>query len=460
LCALIDYHYKNNHNILTSLNNVTKEIKGSYACAIMKKNNKNKIYVIKKDSPLVIGVGNNENFIASDILAILKYTNKYILLDDNDVGEISLNKVTIYNNNIKTNKEILEFKHNKENMANKNFEHYMLKEIHEESLIVKNNIPTTLDNIPDISNYNNIYIVGCGSAYNAGTIGKHLLEKYTSKMISTEIASEFRYKNLNLNKDDLLILISQSGETADTIACLRNMKKLGITTLSIVNVVGSTIYRESDIVINTNAGAEISVATTKAYLMQIFILSLIAIKNSKLQYKNIIEYYKALPNQIDNAINKNYKDIANKIYKERDIYFLGRGIDYYISMEGNLKLKEISYIHSEAYPSGELKHGSIALIDNNTFVISIITDKLIKDKTLSNIKEVISIGAKSIIICTDDIKIDKTYYDYLIKIPTTIDLLKPLLVILPLQLIAYEVAKLKGCDIDKPKNLAKSVTVE
>lgn len=460
LCALIDYYYKDN-DILTSLNNVIKEVKGSFASSIIIDDDYNNIYSIRKDSPLIIGIGNNENFIASDILAILKYTNKYILLDDNDIGIISLNDVKIYNNNKLINKNILEFNH-KENLISKNgFKHYMLKEIHEEPTLIRNNTPQTLDNIIDISKYNNIYIVGCGSAYNAGMVGKYILEKYTDKMFFIEIASEFRYKKLKLNKDDLIIFISQSGETADTLASLRKVKKLGITTLAIVNVVGSSIYREADYIINTNAGVEIAVATTKAYLMQVFALGLIAVKNSNLKYQEILENYKLLPNQIDTIINNDiYKKVANKIYKQNNIFFLGRGIDYSISMEGNLKLKEISYIHSEAYPSGELKHGSIALIENNTPVISIITDNNIKDKTLSNIKEVISRGAKSIIICTDDIEIDKTYYNIIIKVPSNIDILKPILTIIPLQLIAYEIAKLRDCDIDKPKNLAKSVTVE
>lgn len=461
LCALMDYYYKMNNDILVSLDMVIKDVKGSYACVIIVDDDYDKIYTIRKDSPLVIGIGNNDNFIASDVLAILKYTNKYILLDDGDIGIISLDKIEVYNDGIKTNKDVLEFEYKKEIESKYGFSHYMLKEIYEQGRLVRENIPGNLDDIPDISKYNNIYIVGCGSAYNAGMVGKYLFEEYTDKFVYTEIASEFRYKNLKLSQDDLVIFISQSGETADTLASLRKVKKMEITTLAIVNVVGSSISREADMVIYTMAGSEIAVATTKAYLMQVFMLGLIVVKNSNLNYMDIIDNYDLLVKQIDMVINNDmYKEVAKKIYMDKDIFFLGRGIDYCMSIEGNLKLKEIAYIHSEAYPAGELKHGTIALIDRNTPVISIITDKNIKDKTLSNIREVISRGARSIIIYTDDIDIDKSYYDMIVKVPSNIDILKPILTIIPLQLISYEVAKLRGCDIDKPKNLAKSVTVE
>ena len=461
LCGLVDYHYKDTNDILAALQKTDEVAKGSYACGVILDDDYNNIYVMRKDSPLIIGVNDSENFIASDVPAILKYTNKYILLDDYDIAKVDNCSVSVYNNGKKVEKEIHEFEYNEEIASKQGFEHYMLKEIYEQSNLIRNNLEDNLKNIPDIKKYNNIYIIGCGSAYHAGLVGKVLIEQYVNKPVYTDIASEFRYKKLFLNKNDLVIVISQSGETADTLASLRKAKNLGVTTMAIVNVFGSSIAREADIVVYTNALIEIAVATTKAYTMQVFMLGLLAIKNSDVKYDDVINDYKLLANQIDSVIdNDTYKMIANDIYKNNDIFFLGRGIDYYLAMEGNLKLKEIAYIHSEAYPAGELKHGTISLIEKDTAVISVITDKNVKDKILSNIKEVISRGAKSIIVCIEDIEIDDGYYNMIVKVPNNIDVLKPILAIIPLQLIAYEVAKLKGCDIDKPRNLAKSVTVE
>lgn len=461
LCGLIDYYYSKTEDMLDALSKTIKEIKGSYACAVIVDDNYDNIYVMRKDSPLIIGIGNKENFVASDVPAILRYTNKYILLNDYDIGVVSCDDVLVYNNGKKISKAINEFEISEEVISKQGYEHYMLKEIHEQSTLVRNNLMDNLRSIPDIKKYRNIYIVACGSAYHAGLIGKFLIEEYVNKPVYVDIASEFRYKKLFLNKEDLVIVVSQSGETADTLASLRIAHKLGATTLGIVNVFGSSIAREASIVVYTNALVEIAVATTKAYMMQIYMLGLIAIKNSDTRYDDIIENYRMLANQIDNILgNDMYKNVAKEIYRNEDVFFLGRGVDYYIAMEGSLKLKEISYIHSEAYPAGELKHGSISLIEKNTPVISIITNNNIKDKMLSNIKEVMSRGAKSIIICTDDIEIDNSYYETIIKVPGNIDTLKPILAIIPLQLISYEVAKLNNCDIDKPRNLAKSVTVE
>ncbi|MBQ2873488.1 MAG: glutamine--fructose-6-phosphate transaminase (isomerizing) [Bacilli bacterium] len=461
LCALIDYYYNKTENIIHTIEKVIKEIKGSYATAIIVDDDYDNIYVIRKDSPLIIGIGNDENFIASDVPAILGYTNKYILLNDYDIAKISNKEITVYNNGSIVKKDINEFEYENDVVSKQGYNHYMLKEIHEVSSLVRNNLVDNLRNIPDIKKYKNIYIVACGSAYHAGLIGKNMLEELINKPVYVEIASEFRYKKLFLDKEDLVIIISQSGETADTLASLRVAKEYGTTTLGIVNVFGSSIAREASIVVYTNALIEIAVATTKAFVMQLYTLGLIAIKNSNIRYSDVISNYRLLANQVDSILENNiYKEVAKLIYKEKDIFFLGRGIDYYIAMEGNLKLKEIAYIHSESYPAGELKHGTIALIEKDTPVISVITNNIIKDKILSNIKEVISRGAKSIIVATDDIKIDKSYYDILIQVPTNIDVLKPILAIIPLQLLAYEVALLNNCDIDKPRNLAKSVTVE
>ena len=312
---------------------------------------------------------------------------------------------------------------------------------------------------------NKIHIVACGSAYHTGLVGKNLIEEYANTPVTVEIASEYRYKKNFYDKKTLLIVVSQSGETADTLAALRLAKNDNIDTLAIVNVENSTIAREAKYVLKTEAGPEIAVATTKAYSAQVATLGLIALnmaleKNiiKKEELTQILKEIKELPIQIENTINNcNYKEIANSIYERDDIFFIGRGIDYALCMEGSLKLKEISYIHSQSYAAGELKHGTISLVENNTPVIGIITAQNLKDKTISNIEEVKSRGAKTIVITNDDtIK----NYDYITYIPKVHKMLQPLLTVLPLQLISYEVARLRNCDIDKPKNLAKSVTVE
>lgn len=461
LCGLIDFYYKEINDKLLTIQKVISEIEGSYALGIIFHDEMDKIYAVRKDSPLIIGLSEEENFIASDMPAIIKYTNKYIVLEVGEIAKLDANNVEIYKNDKKIHKDILLYESQINTVDLMGYRHYMLKEIFEEPTLIRNNIPKNLDDIPDIKKYNHIYIIGCGSAYHAGMIGKFLIEEYANKMVSVDIASEFRYRKLFLEKNDLIILISQSGETADTLASLRIAKKAGATTLGIVNVYASSIAREADQVVYTNALTEVAVATTKAYMMQLYYLSLIALKATNTKFDKAINDYKKLASQVDSILDKNiYKKIARKIYKNDDIFFLGRGIDYASVMEGSLKLKEISYIHSEAYPAGELKHGTISLVEEGTPVISVITNNYIKDKTISNIKEVISRGAKSYIICTDDIDISTEYYDEIIKVPSNSPLLKPILIIIPLQLLAYEVARLNGYDIDKPRNLAKSVTVE
>lgn len=461
LSGLVDYYYNQTSDMLTCLDEVKKKVTGSYALGIIVSDDTDNLYAIRKDSPLIIGLSDTGNFIASDMPAIIDYTNKYILLDESEVAKISVDKVEIYKDLKVIDKDILTFDYSNFSNDLSGYDHYMLKEIHEEPSLIRNNLFENLDEIPDISKYKNIYIVGCGSAYHAGYVSKYLIEEFADKMVNVEIASEFRYKKLFLTKDDLVILISQSGETADTLASLRIAREMGATTLGLVNVFGSSIAREADIVVYTNALTEVAVATTKAYMMQIYMLSLIVLKASKINYFDVINDYKKLANQIDMLFeDKEYMKIAKDIYKNEDVFFLGRGIDYALSMEGSLKLKEISYINSVAYPAGELKHGTISLIEKGTPVISVITSEKIKDKTISNIKEVISRGARSYIIVTDDIEVSKEYYDVIVRVPSNIDMLKPILTVIPLQLLSYEVAKLRGCDIDKPRNLAKSVTVE
>ena len=470
-CAMMNYLYSQNKNIVATIQKCQKLFKGSYALGILVAND-DKLYCTRKDSPLIIGIGNNENFIASDIPAFLDKTNKYILLEENDIGIIEPNKITILDKNLNiVNRKINEYSYSYEQATKNGYEHYMLKEIHEQPEAIKNtlgeylneNLNKLIDTIPSLKNYTNIDIVACGSAYHTGLIGKSLIENYAEIPVNVEVASEYRYKKM-LNKDKkLVILISQSGETADTLACLRLAKENNVDTLSIVNVMNSTIDRESNLVLYTKAGPEIAVATTKAYSAQVAMLSLIALNlaNANIDIntkKEILTDIKELPNLMEQVINQNYKQIAESIYKQESMFFIGRLVDYALAMEGSLKIKEISYIHSEAYAAGELKHGTISLIEEGTPVVGIITDNSIKEKTISNIKEVKARGAKTIVITNDDI--DNDIFDYNIKIPKINEFLQPLLTVLPLQMIAYETAKLRECDIDKPKNLAKSVTVE
>lgn len=461
IAALLDDIYKDNGNTLDTIFRVSNILEGSYAVLMINSDELDKIYCIRKDSPLIIGIGDDENFIVSDMSAVKNYTDRYYLLDNYDIGIVTKDDIKIYNNNKLVNKSVYTFDYKTDEYDKQGFSHYMLKEINEEEQLFRTNMLDTLDSIPSIKEYEKIYIVGCGSAYYAGLVGAYFIEKYADKEVITCLASEFRYKKLFLKENDLVIFISQSGETADTLASLRIARDLGAKTLAIVNALGSSIAREAHETIYTNCGIEVAVATTKVYAMQVYILGLLAIKNSNEDYQKLLPYYKNLSKQIHDIIKgEQYLEVANQIYDKDNIFFLGRNIDYAISLEGSLKLKEISYIHSEAYPAGELKHGTISLISNNTIVISIITDDSIKNKTISNIKEVVARGAYSIIIARDDLEIDKDTYDILIKIPKSIPLLDPILTVVMLQLISYHVAKLRKTDIDKPRNLAKSVTVE
>ena len=472
-CALIDYYYQKDKDIKKALSNFIDKVKGAYALGIIVKGN-DKLYSIRKDCPLIIGKGKVGNLIASDILAISEHVNKILYLEEDTIAEISDNEIKLYNKNLKEINPIFKDIPKGEYTSDKcGFEHYMLKEIHEQPKVFKkttdkyiqNEIENLKKEMPNFKKYNKIHIVACGSAYHTGLVGKNLIEEYANIPVEVEIASEYRYKKNFYDKKTLLIVVSQSGETADTLAALRKAKNDNIDTLAIVNVNNSTIAREAKHVLITEAGPEIAVATTKAYSAQVATFGLIALnialeKNiiKKEELKEILKEIKELPIQIENTINNcNYKEIANSIYERDDIFFIGRGIDYALCMEGSLKLKEISYIHSQAYAAGELKHGTISLVENNTPVIGIITEQNLKDKTISNIEEVKSRGAKTIVITNDDtIK----NYDYITYIPKVHKILQPLLTVLPLQLISYEVAHLRDCDIDKPKNLAKSVTVE
>ncbi len=461
--ALIDKLYKENKDMLKTLVILKDKLKGSYAFNIINSDIPNKIYGIRKDVPLIVGVSDHGNMFASDIPAILHVTNKYIVLNNNEIVELEQDNIKYYNSEGKEiTKEVKEYAGTIDSISKNGYDHFMLKEINEESEVVKNilNLYTKNNKIKDIYNikkYKNIDIVACGSASFAGQIGKYYIEKYANIKTDVYYASEYRYQKNFFTKDTLVILISQSGETADTLAALKLAKENSINTLAIVNRRDSSIAREADSVIYTEAGIEVAVATTKAYLAQVLILLLLAFKDNNKETK-LLEDLKLLPNLITKYINEyDYSNIANILKDKEHIFYLGRGIDYYLSMEGSLKLKEISYIHSEAFQAGELKHGSISLIDKDFGVVSVVTDKTISDKTISNLKEVSARGAQ--IITITNIK-DNNFADYTILVEDYDEILNPLLVIVPMQMLAYNVAKLRDCDIDKPRNLAKSVTVE
>lgn len=454
--AYIDSLYKENNDMIKSLSICVNKFLGSYAFGIINELETDVLYALRKDSPLIIGIGENENFIASDVPSILKYTNKYIDIENDEIVKITKDEVTVYDKNYNIiNKEISVFEGDANLVEKNGYETYMLKEIHEEAEVIKKTSESSIDF--DITKYDEIDIVACGSAYHAGLVGKYMIEKLCNIKVNVCIASEYQYDKHFYKGKTLVIAISQSGETADTKKCVNIANDIGVDTLGIVNVKGSSIARICKHVIYTLAGPEIAVATTKAYLAQITTLILLAVKNSKEKINT--EDLQKLPYYIETLINKDYTSLANMLYIKDDIYFIGRGIDYALCMEGSLKLKEISYIHSEAYAAGELKHGTISLISEGTPVIVVATSDELYLKTISNAKEVKARGAY-VILVTDKEVINEGVYDELISIPKVTEELRPILTIIPLQLISYEVARLKGNDIDKPKNLAKSVTVE
>ena len=464
IAALLDYYLED--DILKTIEKAKQKLIGSYALGIVIEGIEDKMYIVKKDSPLIIGIGKGEVFFASDIVAINSYTNNFIFLSEGEVGILKEDKVEVYKNFIKQEKEVKTINVSNDSHDKNGFAHYMLKEINEEPFLLENMLQPFLEDInllPDISSYDAIHIVGCGSALYAGMVFKYLLEEIAGCNVLIEVASEYRYRRINYNKKTLVVLISQSGETADTIAAMRFAKKNNADTLAIVNVENSTIVKESDKVLFIKAGVEVAVATTKAYILQTALLSLIALKlcYDKGIIKDIEKYldeYKTIPKLIKETIDKeeNYKKIAKEIYNSKDAFFIGRKIDYAYSLEGSLKLKEVSYINASAYQAGELKHGTISLIDNNSVVFGILTDEEIISKTLSNIIETEARGANVIVITNDK----KIAYKNKILVPKVSYFTQGLLVIPTMQLIAYYTALLKNCSIDQPKNLAKSVTVE
>ena len=477
ICALLDDVLKEETNHVKVIKKATELLRGSYALGIIFDDDFNHLYAVRKDSPLIIGVCNDCNLIASDVTAIISHTKSYMLINDYEIVKLSNDKVEVFGNDLKPiSKEILEVSWDINQAQKGGYSHFMLKEIHDEPSVLKDTISsyikdvdTLIKKMPDLSKYNNIHIVACGSAMHAGLVGKSLIEEYAMIPVTVELASEYRYKRNFYDDKTLVIFISQSGETADTIAALRNVNNDGIDTLAIVNVVGSTIAREAKAVLYIRAGVEIAVATTKAYTLQVAMLVLIAINlgfiNKKIERdtaNEVLKEFATIPSLIEKIINDEDKciEIAKDIYKAKDVFFLGRGVDYSLSMEGSLKLKEISYIHSEAYAAGELKHGTISLIEEGTNVVGLMSVNSLAPKLISNVKETLARGAKVTMIVTSDLSHLIDFNCHKIVIKKVHNMLQPILIVVPLQLIAFEVAKLKGCDIDKPRNLAKSVTVE
>ncbi|MBO5142430.1 MAG: glutamine--fructose-6-phosphate transaminase (isomerizing) [Clostridia bacterium] len=486
---LLSYNYKKyetsddskdkiSENIRKAVKDTMNMLQGSYALGILNIDNPECMYAARNKSPLLLGVKDDEKIIASDFCALSGLTNEVYLIENEEFAEISKENIKFFDNNLKqieknkNNIEILE-----EDMELGSYKHYMQKEIYENPIAVRNtlekyfdenrNIKITLDE--DLFNgVERITIIGCGTAMHAGLAMKYTLEELAGIPVTVEVASEFKYKRFILNEKDLVIFISQSGETADTISAQEIVKENGIKHISIVNVINSTLDRISDNVLYTKAGVEVAVASTKAYIAQVTLLNILAIYIAK--QKNIIDENVEnklidelckIPTDIESILEneKIYEDYAKKIKDKQSMFFIGRGIDYYAVLEGSLKLKEISYVHSEAYQAGELKHGTIALIEKGTKVVAVCTDEKLLDKTISNVKEVVSRGAEVLFITNCENKVENIF-ENIIKLPKTSKYFSVILSVIPMQLIAYHTTVLKGLDVDKPRNLAKSVTVE
>ena len=479
---LIDYYYKKYLGTpVDALNHALVRIRGSYALAVMFKEYPGEIYAARKDSPMIIGLAEGESYLASDVPAILKYTRNVYYIGNLELARLTKGSVTFYNlDGDEIQKEMKTIDWDTEAAEKGGYEHFMLKEIHEQPKVVRDTIHSVLQNgrisfesvgltDEEMRNIQQIYIIACGSAYHVGMAAQYVLEELTSLQVRVELASEFRYRTMTLAKNSLPIIISQSGETADSLAALRLCKEKDVKTLGIVNVVGSSIAREADDVFYTLAGPEISVATTKAYSCQLVAAYLLAMQFAKARGEITEERFSALAADIETIPEKIQRILedkerlqwfASKIVNIKDAFFIGRGIDYAIGMEGSLKLKEISYIHSEAYAAGELKHGPISLIEDGTVVFSVVTQSALYEKTISNMVEVKSRGAKLFGLTTYGNYAMEDTADFTVYIPKIDNLFAGSLSVIPLQLLSYYVSVGKGFDVDKPRNLAKSVTVE
>ena len=479
---LIRYYFeKYGGDPLVALERFTLRVRGSYAIAVMFKDFPGRIYAVRKDSPMIIGVKDGAGYIASDVPAILKYTNKVYYIGEREIACLYQGGVDFYNiDRERIEKELVEISWDAQSAEKGGYEHFMMKEIQEQPKVVKDTINSAVkDGVVDFSEFNvsneqlkgfdKVYIVGCGSAYHVGVVAQYTIEKMAIIPTRVELASEFRYRLPLVDEKTLVVAISQSGETADTLAAVREAKELGAHTLAIVNVLGSSIARNADSVFYTKAGPEISVATTKAYSAQLAACYLLSVKLAavkgvidEVKERELVAELLTLPDKIALALEteNGIKQFATQVANQKNVFFIGRGVDYAVSMEGSLKLKEISYIHSDAYAAGELKHGTISLIEENTLVIGILTQPELLEKTVSNMVETKSRGAYLMGVTTNGhFEIEQTA-DYTVYVPVTSDYFMPSLVVIPLQILAYYVSVAKGLDVDKPRNLAKSVTVE
>ncbi|WP_461614469.1 glutamine--fructose-6-phosphate transaminase (isomerizing) [Clostridium sp. Marseille-QA1073] len=477
---LIDYYYDG--DLIKAVMKAVSKMEGAYAIGVVTTHEPDKMVAVRKDSPLIVGLGKDETFIASDIPAVLNQTRDIYLLEDKEFVIITKDGVKIINEDEEVvNKEVYHVTWDADAAEKGGYEHFMIKEIHEQPKAIKDTMtsrivlgqPIKLDDIhitkEQINKLNKIYIVACGTAYHAGVVGKYVIEKLARIPVELDIASEFKYRDPILDENSLMIVISQSGETADTMSALRLAKSKGARVIAVTNVVGSSASREADDVLYTWAGPEIAVASTKAYVTQLiamYIIGLFFAQNKETLSNEEIEEIKAamleLPGKAEKALEckEVIQKMTSKTSMQKDMFFLGRGLDYAVAMEGSLKLKEISYIHSEAYAAGELKHGPIALIEDGTIVIALATQEELYDKIVSNVQEVVSRGAKVYMIAQEGhCEVQKTV-NSAIYIPKVMDLLAPVITVIPLQLFSYYMAIEKGCDVDKPRNLAKSVTVE
>ena len=469
-------------NLLDAVYKATSRFRGAYALGVVCADNANELVAVRKDSPLVVGLGEDENMIASDIPAILKYTRNVYFLENGEFVHILGDKVTILNENKEVvQKEVSEITWDVEAASKGGFDSFMAKEIYEQPKGVEDTLLRRLDENgriklddikitkEDLDKINKVYIVACGTAYHAGLVGKYAIEKFAKIPVIADIASEFRYSDPFVDENTLIIIVSQSGETADTLAALRDAKAKGARVLSITNVVGSSIARESDDIFYTWAGPEIAVASTKAYTTQLMAFYMIALNLAMTkgtiteeEYFKMIDILKEMPSKVEKVLecDKLVEEIAAEIKDKNDIFYLGRGLDYALAMEGSLKIKEISYMHAEAFAAGELKHGTIALIEEGTPVIAIATQEALFEKMVSNMQEVKARGAKVIAIVEEHNEEVEKSADRVIYIPEVEDMFASITSVVPMQLLSYHVAKMRGCDIDKPRNLAKSVTVE
>lgn len=480
VAKLFDYYYDGDP--IETIIKVVSHIRGSYALGILFHDFPEKIFALRKDSPLIVGIGEGENFIASDVPAILKYTKNYYLLEENEIAVLTKDEISFVDmHKCHIKKEILTATWDVEAAEKGGYPHFMLKEINEQPKALRDTINPRISElgIPDFGlddlsddmmrKISGIHIVACGTAMHSGMVGKAIIEKLSRVPVYVDIASEFRYRDPILTPDDLVIVVSQSGETADTLAALRLAKNKGCKTVAVVNVVGSSISREADNVIYTWAGPEIAVASTKAYSVQVSVMYLFAIRfalaKGQISLEKAQEFTRKLqelPNEIEICLSstEDCKYYASIFQNAKDLFFIGRGLDYSLSLEGSLKLKEISYIHSEAYAAGELKHGTISLIEENMPVIAVVTQPDLAEKTISNIKEVKARGAKVLTFTQLDPLLVNDCSDYILSLPEYDPFFMPLIATVPLQLFAYYTSVLRGCDVDKPRNLAKSVTVE